>query len=50
MGRLQTKVAECEYREPERLLTELFIGGLNDNDMNDEILREATTLENRRRH
>ena len=33
-------------KKPNRLLTEQFIGGLNDNDMTDEIFREITTLEN----
>ena len=45
MDRLQTKVAECEYREPDRLLMEQFIDGPNDDDMTDDILREVTTLE-----
>ena len=45
MSRLQTKVAGFEYRESERLLTEQFIGGLNDN-MTDEILRDVTMQEN----
>ena len=45
MGRLQTK-AECEYGESDQLLTEQFIGGLNDGEMTDEILREMTMLEN----
>ena len=46
MGRLQTKVAECEYREYDRLLIEQFIDRLNDEGMNNEILMEVTTLEN----
>ena len=33
MGRQQTKVAKCEYRKPERFLTEQFIGRLNHADM-----------------
>ena len=37
IGRLQTKVTECEYRDPNRLLPEQFICGLNDDDMTDEI-------------
>ena len=45
MGRLQTKVAECEYREYDRLLTEKFIGGHNDEGMTDEMLREVATSE-----
>ena len=35
---------ECEYRTYDRLLTEQFIGGLNDNGIIDEILREVTML------
>ena len=46
MGRLWTKVAKCECSESDRLLTEQFIGGLNDADMCDEILSEVTMLEN----
>ena len=46
MGRLQTNAAECEYKEHNRLLTEQFMGNLNDVGMTDEILREVTTLEN----
>ena len=46
MGKLQTKVAECKYRDPDRLLTEQFIGGLNNEDMTNEILRQVTALEN----
>ena len=46
MCRLQTKVNEYECREYDRLLTEKFIGGLNDKGMADEILREVTILEN----
>ena len=46
MGRLQTKVAKCQYRHPDRLLTEQFIGRQNDDGMADEILIQVTTLEN----
>ena len=45
-GRLWTKAAECEYKQYDRLLTEQFIGGLNDEGMIDEILREVVTLGN----
>ena len=45
MSRLLTKVAKSKYIDPDRLLTEQFIGGLNDNDMTDEILRKVTNLE-----
>ena len=45
MGRLQTEVTECDYRDPNRPLTEQFIGGINDDDMTDERLREIRTLE-----
>ena len=41
MGRLQTKVAVCKYRECDRILTEQFIGELNDKGMTDEILRDV---------
>ena len=44
-GRLWTKVAECKYRGYDRLLTEQFIGGINNEGMTDEILREVATLE-----
>ena len=46
MGRLQTKVANHEYRDADRLLIQQFIGGQNDDDMTDEIVVEGTTLEN----
>ena len=36
----------CEYIEPDILLMEQFIGGLNNADMTDEILRKVTALEN----
>ena len=42
MGRLWTKAAECEYKEYDRLLTQYFIGGLNDEDMIGEILRGSS--------
>ena len=46
MGRLWTKAADCESKEYDRLQTEQFIGGLNDEGMIDEILMEAATLDN----
>ena len=46
MGRLQKKVAECDYKELNRSLTKQFIGRLNDDDMTDEILGEVATIEN----
>ena len=46
MGRLWTRAAECKYKEYDKLLTEQFIGGLNNEVMIDDIFREATTLEN----
>ena len=45
-GQTETKVAECEYRKSDRLLMEHFIGGLNDDNMTEEILKEVTMLEN----
>ena len=45
MGRLQTKAAEWEFTEYNRLLTEQFIGGLNQEGMTDEILKEVEMLE-----
>ena len=44
MGRLQTKVAKCKYREYERPLTGQCISGLNDEGMTDEMLRMVATL------
>ena len=41
MGRLQTKAAECEYKEYHRLLTEQFKDGLNDEGTIDESLKEV---------
>ena len=46
MCRLQTKVAECEYSEYDRCLTELCVGGLNDKGRTNEIIREVAMLEN----
>ena len=45
MGRLQEKVAECKYREYDRLLTEQFIGDINDKGMTNGVLREVAMLE-----
>ena len=39
-------VAECKYKESDRLLTEQFIGRLHNDDMTGEILGEVKTLEN----
>ena len=44
MDRPPTKVAECEYRDPDRLLMEQFIGMLNDYSLTEEILREVTDI------
>ena len=40
----EQKPAECEYSESNRLLTEQFIGGLNDDNITDEKCREVTML------
>ena len=45
MSRLQTKVPECKHREPNRLLREQFIGGLNNVGITHYMLREITALE-----
>ena len=45
MGRLQTVAAECKHREYYRLLTGLCIGGLDDEGLTDEILREVAMQE-----
>ena len=37
--------AECHYKEYNRLLTEQFISGLNDDGMIDEILKDVAMLE-----
>ena len=42
---LQTKAVECEYKENNRLMTEQFICGLNDNGRSGVILREVATLQ-----
>ena len=44
MGRLWTRAAECEYKEYDRLLIKQFRGGLNDEGMLDEIIRDVVTL------
>ena len=44
MGTLRTKEEECQYKEYEKLLTEQFNNGLNDNGMAYVILK-VTTLE-----
>ena len=45
MGRLQTRVTQLEYREPDRLFTGQYLGGLKDDDITDKILRKVTILE-----
>ena len=45
MGRLRTKAANCQYKEYNRLLTEQFINGLNDEWMVYEKLKEVAILE-----
>ena len=45
MGRLRTRAAECQYKEYNRLVTEQFINGLNDNGMLNKILKEVATQE-----
>ena len=46
MVRFRTKVAKCPYIEYDRLLTEQFISGLNDDDsITNEILKIVATLE-----
>ena len=42
MGRLRTAVVKYNYKEIDRLLKECFIGGLNDEKMQSEIIRELT--------
>ena len=46
MGRLRTKAAQCQYKEHDSLLTKQFINGINDDGMQDEILKEVATLDN----
>ena len=43
---MQRRVANCEYNEYDRRLTEQFIHGLEHKNMIGEILREITALEN----
>ena len=45
MDRLRTKVAECQYREYDRLLTEQFISGLTYDGLIDKILKELQDIE-----
>ena len=40
MGHLRIKENECDYKEIDRRLKELFINGIHDNDMMPEIIRE----------
>ena len=44
-GQTSNKVAKFDYREFDRLFTEEFIGGVNDEGMTEDILRELATLE-----
>ena len=41
---MQAKVADCDYNEYDRRLTEQFIQGLDNEGMISEILREVSTL------
>ena len=43
MGKFRTKATECQYKEYDRLVTEQFISGINDNGMIDEILISGCT-------
>ena len=43
---LQTKYLSVNTENLDSLLIEQFKGGLDDEDMTDEILREVTTIEN----
>ena len=45
MGRLQTKVVECDYKGYDRKMIEQFIQGLDDKGMISKILREVSVLE-----
>ena len=45
MGRLWTNVADCNYKEYGRLLTEQFIHGLDDEGRISGILKEVLTLQ-----
>ena len=44
MGHLSIEESECDYKEKVRKLKELFINGMNDDDMMTEIIRELTTI------
>ena len=45
MGKLQTKAAECDYKEYDKELMKKFIHGLDSEGMITEILREVSVLE-----
>ena len=45
MGRLRTKMAESQYKENGKLLTEQFASGLNDDGAISEIRKGVATLE-----
>ena len=45
MGSLRMWVVRCQYNEYDRLLTQLFISGLNNDGMIDEILKEVAISE-----
>ena len=42
MGRLGTVVVECKYKDTDRQFKELFIHGLNYDEMLEEVIRELT--------
>ena len=39
MGRLCLKAAECNYKEHDSWLKEQFIGGINDEEITQELIR-----------
>ena len=43
MGKLWTEMAECEYKEYDRLLTEQFVNGFDVEGMISKILKEVLT-------
>ena len=44
MGRLQIRVAECEFKELDRKLKDHFIDGLNDDGMIMDTMWELTSM------
>ena len=46
MGRLHIAAVECNYQEVDRQLKELFIHGLNDKHMLEEIMKELMAAKN----